>query len=92
MDGGGECPGADLALGMTAQPEPVVVGNYLTYTISVTNNGPGSPKNVNVSHLLPGGVIFVSATSSQGACSQAGGVVTCSLGQIIPGAAPPLPS
>ena len=82
VDGGGECPGADLALGMTSQPEPVVVGSYLTYTISVTNNGPGSPKNVTVSHLLPGGVIFISATSSQGACSQAGGVVTCSLGQV----------
>ena len=38
-DGGGECPGADLALGMTASPEPVITGNNLTYTISVTNNG-----------------------------------------------------
>ena len=81
MDGGGQCPGADLALGMTAQPDPVIVGNNLTYTIAVTNIGPSSATNVVVTHLLPGSVTFVSASTSQGAYSQAGGVVTFSLGR-----------
>ena len=81
-DGGGECPGADLAIGMTAQPEPVLVGTPLTYTISVTNNGPSSAQHVTVTHVLPSGVIFISATSSQGSCSQAGGIVTGNLGTL----------
>ena len=85
-DGGGECPGADLALGMTALPDPVVVGNNLTYSITVINSGPSSAKNVTVTHLLPSSVIFVSAVSSQGTCSQAGGLVTGNLGTLSPGA------
>jgi uncharacterized repeat protein (TIGR01451 family) len=80
VDGGGECPGSDLALGMTAQPEPVIIGNFLTYNISVTNNGPSKANNVVVSHVLPPSAVFVSATLSQGGYSQAGGVVTLNLG------------
>ena len=79
-DGGGQCPGADLAIGMSAVPSPVVASNNMTYSISVTNNGPSSTRNVSVSQVLPGSVTFVSATSSQGSCSQAGGVVSCKLG------------
>jgi uncharacterized repeat protein (TIGR01451 family) len=85
-DGGGECPGADLALGMTAQPDPVIVGNNLTYTITVTNGGPSTARNVTVTHLLPSSVIFVSAVASQGSCAQAGGLVTGNLGTLAPGA------
>ncbi|HVM51069.1 MAG TPA: protease pro-enzyme activation domain-containing protein, partial [Candidatus Acidoferrum sp.] len=85
VDGGGECPGADLALGMTAAPEPDLVGNALTYSISVTNNGPSTAKNVQVIQLLPEGVIFNSAVSSQGSCSQSGGIVTGTLGTMGPG-------
>jgi uncharacterized repeat protein (TIGR01451 family) len=80
VDGGGECPGSDLALGMTALPEPVIIGSFLTYTISVTNNGPSLANNVVVSHVLPPNAVFVSATLSQGGYSQSGGVVTCNLG------------
>jgi uncharacterized repeat protein (TIGR01451 family) len=83
-DGGGECPGADLALGMTGNPEPVTVGDNLTYSISVTNNGASSAKTVNISQLLPNSVNFVSASASQGSVSQSGGVVTASLGRLSP--------
>jgi uncharacterized repeat protein (TIGR01451 family) len=81
-DGGGECPGADLALGMIGQPNPVVLGQYLTYVIGVTNNGPSSAKNTLVTHQLPSSVIFVSATTSQGTVAQAGGLVTGNLGTL----------
>ncbi|MGD0259138.1 MAG: protease pro-enzyme activation domain-containing protein [Verrucomicrobiota bacterium] len=84
-NGGGECPGADLALGMIAQPSPVILGQNLTYTISVTNNGPSSANSVFVTHELPSTVLFQSATSSQGTCSQSGGLVTCNLGSMRPG-------
>ena len=53
VDGGGQCPGADLAVGMTAQPNPVITGNNLTYSIAVTNLGPSTTTNVIVTHLLP---------------------------------------
>jgi uncharacterized repeat protein (TIGR01451 family) len=85
-NGGGECPGADLALGMIAQPSPVILGQNLTYTISVTNNGPSSATGVFVTHQLPGSVLFESASSSQGICSQSGGLVTCNLGSLAPAA------
>jgi len=81
-DGGGECPGADMALGMVAQPEPALVGGNLTYTITVTNKGPSTAKNVVVSQALPGSAIFVSSSSSQGGCSFSGGVESCSLGDM----------
>jgi uncharacterized repeat protein (TIGR01451 family) len=84
-DGGGECPGADLDLSMIAQPDPVVIGNRLTYTMTVTNHGPSAAKNVAVTHQLPSSVIFVSAVASQGTCSASGGVVNGSLGTLTPG-------
>src|SRR5204863_3392375 len=79
-DGGGECPGADVALGMVASPSPIIIGNHLTYTISVTNNGPSSAKNVTVAYVLPGSVNYESCSSSQGSCSPSGGGVTFTLG------------
>lgn len=84
-NGGGECPGSDLAIGIVAQPEPALVGDNLTYIISVTNFGPSSAKSVAVSQVLPSSVILVSATSSQGSAAQSGGVVTASLGPMASG-------
>ena len=85
-DGGGECPGANLAIGMTEQPSPVVVGQSMTYSIAVTNFGPSSARSVTVNHQLPSGVLFVTATCSQGGPpSQAGGLVTCYLGTMAVG-------
>jgi uncharacterized repeat protein (TIGR01451 family) len=83
-DGGGQCPGADMALGMTALPNPMIAGNNLTYSIVVTNLGPSIATNVIVTHLLPANVTLVSASSSQGTYSQQGSVVTFSLGAMVP--------
>jgi uncharacterized repeat protein (TIGR01451 family) len=85
LDGGGQCPGADLAVGLIGQPEPDLVGNTLTYVVSVTNSGPSMVKNAQAVLLLPNGVAFVSAISSQGSCAQSGGVVTGNLGSMNPG-------
>ena len=72
---------ADLALAQQALPNPVVVGNNLTYTLTVTNLGP-SAASVTVTDALPAGVTFVSATPSQGTCANASGTVTCNLGTL----------
>ncbi len=80
LAGAGECPGADMAVSMTAVPDPVIIGNLVTYTMLVTNNGPSSTKSPVVTLQLPSGVQFVTATSSQGSSSSSGGVVTFVLG------------
>jgi uncharacterized repeat protein (TIGR01451 family) len=80
VDGGGECPGLDLAIGMVPNPEPVFVGSNLVYSISITNLGPNVAKNVVLSQVLPPSAVFVSATISQGGISHSGGVVTGNIG------------
>jgi uncharacterized delta-60 repeat protein/uncharacterized repeat protein (TIGR01451 family) len=53
---------ADLVVGVTDIPNPVVVGSNITYTISVTNFGPSTASNVVVSAALPSTASFVSAS------------------------------
>ncbi len=77
---------ADLSITKTDAPDPVVAGSQLTYTLTVGNAGPGSAAGVTVTDALPGGVTFVSATPSQGTCSQAGGAVSCAIGTVAVGA------
>ena len=72
---------ADMAIVKTATPSPTVPqGDTLTYTLAVTNNGPASATNVTVTDPLPSAVTFLSATTTAGTCSEAGGTVTCLLG------------
>jgi len=71
---------ADLGMAVTASPEPVNVGDLLTYTITVTNGGPANVGAARVIDRLPNSVTFVSATPSQGNCSQMGITVICDLG------------
>ena len=79
---------ADLAISKTDSADPVVIGDDVTYTVTVTNPGPSDATGVVVTDTLPGpgSVTFGSATPSQGSCSQASGVVTCPLGLVAVGA------
>jgi uncharacterized repeat protein (TIGR01451 family) len=70
--------GVDLAVLKSDFPDPVTVGQDLTYTVDVFNEGDQAATNVVITDTLPAGVTFVSATASfGGSCSEAGGVVTC---------------
>jgi uncharacterized repeat protein (TIGR01451 family) len=75
---------ADLAIVKTG-PANVMQGEVITYTITVTNNGPLAATNVTVTDTLPAGVIFDSVTPSQGSCSGTT-TVTCNLGSLANGA------
>src|SRR3954447_3206067 len=75
---------ADLSITKSASPNPVSTGGALTYHLTVANAGPDQATNVVVKDNLPKGVTFVSATSSQGTCSQSNGTVTCQLGTMGP--------
>jgi uncharacterized repeat protein (TIGR01451 family) len=72
---------ADLSITKTPQPGPYGTGNALTYTIAVSNAGPGAAGSVVVTDVLPAGTTFTSATPSQGSCSGTT-TVTCNLGTI----------
>jgi uncharacterized repeat protein (TIGR01451 family) len=71
---------ADMAIVKTATPNPVTEGTPLLYSLALTNNGPAAATNVTVTDTLPSSVIYLSSTSTQGTCSEAGGTVTCLLG------------
>jgi uncharacterized protein (TIGR03437 family) len=72
---------ADLALVKNDSRDPVMLGNDLIYTLTVTNNGPDDAAAVTLSDTLPSGVTFVSLSASQGACSGTG-PVNCNLGDL----------
>ncbi|MEI6577662.1 MAG: HYR domain-containing protein, partial [Bacteroidota bacterium] len=57
---------ADLSITKTATPDPVIAGQNVTYTITVTNNGPSDAQAVVANDVLPAGLTFVSATPSTG--------------------------
>jgi LPXTG-site transpeptidase (sortase) family protein len=81
-------PVADLAVTKSDSPDPVLVGNNLTYTLAVTNLGPSPAANLVVTDTLPAGVTFVSASGTGWACSEAAGTVTCTRAALVVGAAP----
>jgi uncharacterized repeat protein (TIGR01451 family) len=68
---------ADLSITKTAAPEPVFVGDVLTYTITVQNNGTTEARSVQVTDKLPAGVNFDSSPTP--GCAEAAGTVTCNL-------------
>jgi uncharacterized repeat protein (TIGR01451 family) len=84
-DGGGECPGSDLGIGGNDTPDPVILGNNLVYSFSITNRGPRLAKGVTFSQTLPASMVFVSASISQGSISSSGGVVSGNIGNLSAG-------
>jgi uncharacterized repeat protein (TIGR01451 family) len=79
----------DLAISKSDSPDPVLVGQALTYRLDITGSGntPGLG-NATVTDALPAGVSFQSASTTQGSCTAAGGTVTCALGSVAAGASP----
>ncbi|MEZ5439931.1 MAG: Calx-beta domain-containing protein [Lysobacterales bacterium] len=68
---------ADLAIVMTAAPDPVTAGLQLVYTATVSNAGPAAASGVSVSLSLPAGASFVSGSVSDGGTCAGAGPVIC---------------
>jgi len=76
LNDGTSSPGlpTDLAIAKDATPS-VLDGGRITYTLTVTNNGPGNSSGYFVRDVLPAGL--GNATTSTTGCTIAGGVLTC---------------
>jgi len=78
---------ADLSVSSTATPNPVTVGNPLSYSIQVLNQGPAAATDVVLRVSLFPGTTVTAVTASQGTCTGATLTVTCTLGTLPVGAA-----
>ncbi|MCJ7545846.1 MAG: DUF11 domain-containing protein, partial [Deltaproteobacteria bacterium] len=81
--------GADLVVAKADSPDPVIAGGNVTYTITVTNNGPNNANTITVTDTLPTNMTYQSVSGSGWSCSQASGVVTCQRGSINSGITAP---
>jgi uncharacterized repeat protein (TIGR01451 family)/LPXTG-motif cell wall-anchored protein len=75
-------PSIDLSLIKTDVADPVNLGDNIVYQLKVANAGPDTATGVVVTDTLPAYTTFVSASGTQGSCSEAGGIVTCNLGTL----------
>jgi uncharacterized repeat protein (TIGR01451 family) len=66
----------DLTVEKTVDNDNPDVGETITYTIVVTNNGEGAAHHVLVNDLLPEGLTFVSYTATEGTYDEETGVWT----------------
>jgi uncharacterized repeat protein (TIGR01451 family) len=74
----------DLAITKVATPNPVTLGENVTYTLKVTNKGPDEATNVVVTDALPSETTFVSVSTDKGTCTGTN-AITCNLGQVAVG-------
>jgi uncharacterized delta-60 repeat protein/uncharacterized repeat protein (TIGR01451 family) len=76
-------PSADVSATLTAAPNPAIVLSNVTYTVAVTNFGPGAAANVVLTNLLPPSASFISASTATGTAGTNGaGVVVWNLGSL----------
>jgi uncharacterized repeat protein (TIGR01451 family) len=73
---------ADVSLTKTDSPDPVLASGNLTYTVTVTNGGPGGATHMTVTDTLPIGLSFISASPG---CSVVGQTVTCTAATLASG-------
>ena len=78
-------PTTDLTLNLTDSPDPVLIGETLTYRAAVTNRGPSVATAVTLTVTLPSGMLLKTVTPSQGAWIFVGNTITCSLGSLTNG-------
>ena len=76
---------ATLAVTLVASPVTGTVGQALTYTLTVTNSGPGPASGVVLTSAIPASATIVAASQTQGTSSIASSVVTTALGDLAAG-------
>jgi uncharacterized repeat protein (TIGR01451 family) len=75
--------GADLEITKTDSPDPTLIGDNITYTLTVINHGPDNATGVSVNDTLPQYVLFESLDTSTGnATHDSGRTVTWDIGTL----------
>jgi uncharacterized repeat protein (TIGR01451 family) len=64
-----KCITADIAVTVASTPQTANQGETLTYTVTVTNNGPDTSPSVVVDVPIPANVTYLNGTASQGSYS-----------------------
>jgi uncharacterized repeat protein (TIGR01451 family) len=82
VDGGGQCPGSDLSLTMSASPGNVFVGSNLVYSLTVSNAGPSPAQNVVISQDLPAGVTGVIVSNNSVLATLLGSNLSMTIGSL----------
>jgi uncharacterized repeat protein (TIGR01451 family) len=91
---GSPTSGADLGIVEATAGQPLLDpssswypadGRSFSYGAEIVNEGPRDATGVAYTGTLPAGVTFVSATVTQGSCSQSGRTVTCAIGSMTSG-------
>ncbi|NEZ41213.1 DUF11 domain-containing protein [Paenibacillus alvei] len=80
-----EQPILELLIAKFAGPDPATVGEELVYTIVVSNETTDLLTGVEVEDVLPAGLVFVSAETTQGTVTEVAGTVTALIGALAPG-------
>jgi uncharacterized repeat protein (TIGR01451 family) len=75
----------DLGIAKIGQPDPVVAGTALTYTLVITNYGPSDSTGARLFDILPGDVSFNSAASSTDCAELAPDTITCDVDGVAVG-------
>lgn len=70
-DGGSS---AYLIIDNDADKENIIIGDYVTWIVSVLNKGPGNAKNVKVFDKLPDGLKYINHKTTQGSFSPKRGI------------------
>ncbi|MCA0294661.1 MAG: DUF11 domain-containing protein [Actinobacteria bacterium] len=76
---------ANVRISKTADATSVVAGEEVTYTLTVTNDGPSDADNVHVTDALPTGLVYDSVTSASFTCADAD-PIDCTLATMPAGA------
>ena len=71
---------------MTASSGPYTAGTYVTYTITLANNGPDLASSILVSDDLPSSLVYSSCNSSSVYCTRIGNSVTFAINSLDVGA------
>lgn len=78
-------PEVDLAVSLASSPNPVNIGNQITYLARIRNLGSINATGVSFSQTFASSLVFGAVTTTQGTCSFANATtLNCGLGTVAP--------
>ncbi len=77
---------SDMEVSLSADADPVLAGEALTYTITVTNRGPDDAQSVRIVDTFPQDALFISADAGEGTVNTSDGEAQFVLSGLAAGA------